>query len=580
MATLKRKIQKRFFDRKVSPGRPVDQFIAELDLLLQRLHNIPIPLRRQQKSNNSKELQFSLEYLNDLVIPSQSSNLIVKKKEKNYSRLVKRLKHKLRTNKVIIQKTDKSKVFHLGQEDDYLKKSTEYMEKTQAYQCLGTIDPLHDLIQRTNKYLLDLRLAKWITQKQYELLSVNPNEVELAHLYYLPKAHKPGTPLRPIISGLRHPTIKISKFLDDLLRPLFNEMAKETTIESGFELIKQLEKWSSEKLTPETLFCTLDVVDLYTMIPQVEGVLSLRRMLDHLNIKQVDGIKVETIIRLSRFVMKNNYFSFNGQFFHQIKGGAMGSPLTLTMANCYMFFFERPIARQVKNSSGLYLRYIDDLFITINWPQRHLLKQIERWNQMDENIKLNSHISHSISFLDLCIENQNGSLVTKVHHKPSYEPYYLPFHSVHPMHMKKNIPFGMLLRAVRYCSSFNLFIQERESLRMALLLNKYPEVLIQKQFELVFQKFNITLPVSIHNYKTIRSTVLTTPYQKRLPVDYENNLFVHFTYCTNMKTFPVRFHSLWRKYFSSSPINDLTPILGTRNVLNLQRQFNNKENIR
>ena len=116
----------------------------------------------------------------------------------------------------------------------------------------------------------------------------------------------------------------------------------------------------------------------------------------------------------------------------------MGSPLTLTMANCYMFFFERPIARQVKNSSGLYLRYIDDLFITINWPQRHLLKQIERWNQMDENIKLNSQIGTSTNFLDLSIENQNGSLTTYVYHKPSYEPYYLPFNSIHPMHMKKN----------------------------------------------------------------------------------------------------------------------------------------------
>ncbi|CAF1139788.1 unnamed protein product [Rotaria sordida] len=103
------------------------------------------------------------------------------------------------------------------------------MDKTQAYKCLGNEDPLPDLIQRTNKYLLDLRLAKWITQKQYELLSIKPNEVELSHLYYLPKAHKPGTPLRPIISGLKHPTIKISKFLDDLLRPIFDGMAKETT---------------------------------------------------------------------------------------------------------------------------------------------------------------------------------------------------------------------------------------------------------------------------------------------------------------------------------------------------------------
>ena len=579
MAVLKRKIQKRFFDRKVSPGRPVDQFIAELDLLLQRLHNLPIPLRRQQNLNNSKDLQFDLQFLNDLVVPSQSLNLIVKKK-KNYSRLIKRLKNKLRINKVIVQKTDKSKVFHLGREEDYQKKSIEYMEKTQAYQYLGTVNPLPDLIERTNKYLLNLRLAKWITQKQYELLSINPTEVELAHLYYLPKAHKVGTPLRPIISGLRHPTIKISQFLDDLLRPLFDNMAKETTIESGFELVKHLEKWSEEKLNTETLFCTIDVVDLYTMIPQTEGILSLKKMLDYLNLRQVNGLSIETIIRLSRFVMKNNFFSFNGHFYHQIRGGAMGSPLTLTMANCYMFFFERSIVKQIQNSNGLYIRYIDDLFITVNWPERHLLKQIERWSQIDENIKLNSNISRLTNFLDLSIENHNGSLVTQVYHKPSYEPYYLPFNSIHPMHMKKNIPFTMLLRAVRYCSLFYSFVRERESLRMALLLNKYPETLIQKQFELVFKKFNITEPLTSQNYSKIRSNIIEIPHQEKLVVDYEKNLFVHFTYCANMKTFPKRFHILWEKYFSLSPINDIRPVLGTRNVLNLQRQLVNQGNIR
>ncbi|CAF4397021.1 unnamed protein product, partial [Rotaria magnacalcarata] len=41
LATLKRKIETRFFEKKVRPGRPVEQFIAELDILLQNLHNIP-----------------------------------------------------------------------------------------------------------------------------------------------------------------------------------------------------------------------------------------------------------------------------------------------------------------------------------------------------------------------------------------------------------------------------------------------------------------------------------------------------------------------------------------------------------
>lgn len=95
------------------------------------------------------------------------------------------------------------------------------MENTEAYQCLGTNNPLPDLITRTNKYLLDLRQAKWITQKQYEPLCIQVDEMELAHLYYSPKADKFNTPLRPIFSDIKHSTIKISKFLDDMLRYRF-----------------------------------------------------------------------------------------------------------------------------------------------------------------------------------------------------------------------------------------------------------------------------------------------------------------------------------------------------------------------
>ncbi|CAF1548806.1 unnamed protein product [Rotaria sordida] len=133
----------------------------------------------------------------------------------------------------------------------------EYMDKTQAYQCLGTNDPLPDL------------------------------------------AHKPGTPLHPIVSGFKHPTIKISKFLDELLQPLFDKMATKTVINSGFELVKQLQQWSRINMRQETLFCTIDVMDLYTMVPQTKGVLSLKKMLDHLQLKQTGGLKIETIIRLS-----------------------------------------------------------------------------------------------------------------------------------------------------------------------------------------------------------------------------------------------------------------------------------------
>ncbi|CAM4891819.1 unnamed protein product [Rotaria socialis] len=347
LAVLKQKIETRFFEKKVSPGKAVGQFIAELDSLLKNLHDTParkISRQHEQQYEQQREI-ISYDILLHTIHLNQCQTTkcsIGTEKKKNYPRLVKRLKQKLRSASIVLQKRDKSKVFHL---------------------------------ERTNKYLLNLRLKHWITQRQYEQLSVKPNEVKLAHLYYLPKVHKLGTPLRPIVSGLKHPTIKISKLLDGLLRPFFDGMVSNTTVTSGTEVIKLLQEWSKRNIRQETLLCTMDVMDLYTMIPQTEGFLSIKKMLDYLNIKQIDGLKMETIMRLCRFVIQNNYFSYNGKYYHQVRGCAMGSPLTLTIANCYMFFFERDIVKQISNSNGFYIRYIDGIFITINWPTQHLSKQ-------------------------------------------------------------------------------------------------------------------------------------------------------------------------------------------------------------
>ncbi|CAF4181237.1 unnamed protein product, partial [Rotaria sordida] len=263
----------------------------------------------------------------------------------------------------------------------------------------------------------------------------------------------------------------------------------------------------------------------------------------------------------------------NGQFYHQIRGGAMGSPLTLAVANCYMFFFERQIVKQISNSGGLYFRYIDDIFLAINWPARHLFKQIDRWNHFDQNIKLSENIGSTADFLDLHIENQDGQLFTTIFQKPSYEPYYLPFNSIHPLHMKKNIIFTMLLRTIRYCSTFQDYLNEREKLRMALLLNKYPNKFIDEQFNMILSKLDIIQPLTCNNYDNFRQRVIYSPIKEKVTVDYCKTMFAHFTYCSSMRTFPRKFHTLWNKYFGESPINEVKPILGMRNVNNLQRRL-------
>jgi hypothetical protein len=87
----------------------------------------------------------------------------------------------------------------------------------------------------------------------------------------------------------------------------------------------------------------------------------------------------------------------------------------------------------------------------------------------------------------------------------------------------------MLLRAIRYCSTFELYIRERETLRMALLLNKYPGDFIDGQFGQVLEKFNINEPLTANNYKTFRKKVINISVQEKMQIDYGKTMFIHFT---------------------------------------------------
>ncbi len=98
----------------------------------------------------------------------------------------------------------------------------------------------------------------------------------------------------------------------------------------------------------------MDVTDLYTMIPQEGGVTAIKRLLEVSGLKQIDGVKKEITLALTRFVMSTIFFCFDGSYYKQIRGGAMGSPLTLTVANAYMYFLERPIAKWANTTCTLY----------------------------------------------------------------------------------------------------------------------------------------------------------------------------------------------------------------------------------
>ena len=58
-------------------------------------------------------------------------------------------------------------------------------------------------------------------------------------------------------------------------------------------------------------------------------------------LKERTVMEVSDIILLLEFCLKNTYFSFQDQFYEQVEGAAMGSPVSPIVANLYMEYLEQ-----------------------------------------------------------------------------------------------------------------------------------------------------------------------------------------------------------------------------------------------
>ncbi|CAF5007552.1 unnamed protein product, partial [Rotaria socialis] len=204
------------------------------------------------------------------------------------------------------------------------------------------------------------------------------------------------------------------------LRPIFDAKSNDTTIIDGASLITELSKYNKKGLLKSTtLFCTFDIRNLYTILPQEETLDTLMAFLHAHGYRKVKGISIDTIKRLASIILQDNVFAYGKKIYKQTTGGAMGSSLTLTLANIFMSNWQKNIVEEQTKTGEFYGRYIDDIFMTWNRSEEELRKLLDDVNTWHPNIKLDYKISNSLPFLDVQLTNNNGILSTCVYHKPS-----------------------------------------------------------------------------------------------------------------------------------------------------------------
>ncbi|CAF3989633.1 unnamed protein product [Rotaria sordida] len=408
-------------------------------------------------------------------------------------------------------------------------------------------------------------------------------------MYFIPKPHKKGTPLRPILNTIHAATKQISQFLDKSIRPLFDRFVRQTMFVDDADLLDRLQKYIQKGyFNASTLFITFDITNLYTMLPQEESLAILAEFLRVHNCERVNA----------------NAFVCGNKFYRQIIGGAMGSAFTLTLANIFMWKWERQTILPKLDSHEIYGRYIDDVFFTCNQSEDKVKELLEAANNFHPNIKL-----------EYKIEQQWYSGIIG-HHKPSAQPTVVSFLSDHPRHVFQNVIHTALTRAVRYSSSFEVFNNERRAIRLMFLYNRYPSNYINQQFQKFFADYMssssspfIPMITNPSQFFALRQKLSTQPTAKQTQLatsaaavhliqntqnvtqrntnnmeatvkrnnnKFKNNLFVHVTHEARLKGLAREIHMIHDSFFKDTSYANIRLVVGHRIDPNIEFELSRK----
>jgi len=133
--------------------------------------------------------------------------------------------------------------------------------------------------------------------------------------------------------------------LNNLLAPIYLRAARETTFTNSIQLVRKLETYVNNGfLKSTTKFITMDVENLYTMIPRQGALEALMRFLEkYSKYRKIGPFNIHYIMKMARLILDTNNFAYKNKYYQQVRGGAMGSAFTQVLANIYMLEWEQDL---------------------------------------------------------------------------------------------------------------------------------------------------------------------------------------------------------------------------------------------
>ena len=146
----------------------------------------------------------------------------------------------------------------------------------------------------------------------------------------------------------------------------------------------------------------MDIKSLYTVIPNNDGLQALKY---HLDLRPEQQPPTHTLVRLAELVLNLNCFDFDGNYYQQVGGVAMGTKMGPNYACLFVGYVEGKMFEEYQGRKpALYKRYIDDVLGASSDTRQDLENFIHFCSTYHPALKYTFEISESsVPFLDLCV---------------------------------------------------------------------------------------------------------------------------------------------------------------------------------
>ena len=352
--------------------------------------------------------------------------------------------------------------------EDYKKKAEDLLNQN-TYRAL-TPDPTMRLKNKMINLLKSIKSKGGITDELYKRLY--PTGAGSPKFYGLPKIHKPGMPLRPIVSSIGAFTYQTSKEVARILKPLVGKSPHHVKNTQDF-----IDNIKGIHLGEDQCMMSYNVKALFTSVPTTKAIIIIKQLLEEdQELQQRTSLSIENITSLLEFCITSTYFSLQGKFYEQVEGAAMGSPLSPIVANLYMESFEVEALRSAPHPPDLWKIFVDDTFTILQSSQRDgFLEYLNSIDQLIQFIAEDQREDGAMPFLDILVTlGRDGSLSTSVYRKPTHTDLYLQWDSHHTLTAKYSVIGTLQHRANTICSNTQLLHKEEQHLKNALKNCKYP----------------------------------------------------------------------------------------------------------